>query len=236
MLRGPTGSGKCCKGNTLILTDKGLIKIEDLVYERTDVNNKERGVDECQTDLLSHFGEFDGEGYSDNVKNVNNVISISPKLGYRSYDISARYNMGESDTITVKTSIGFEITGTPEHKIVVINEDGNLVFKKLENIRTGDSIAITYNTNIFNNRLGLHFWRRVDDIHGHYTYELKNIECMNKDIARLLGYMIAEGSCGFRDKDKDEVNFMTITNYDQAIINDIIDICKKILRHKKRKY
>ncbi len=38
----PTASGKCCKSNTLILTDNGLIKIEDLVKGISNIRyNKE---------------------------------------------------------------------------------------------------------------------------------------------------------------------------------------------------
>ena len=39
---GKGGVGKCCKENTLILTDSGLIKIEDIVHKKMDFSNRNR--------------------------------------------------------------------------------------------------------------------------------------------------------------------------------------------------
>lgn len=37
---GKGGVGKCCKRNTLILTDRGLTKIEDIVHKQIDFSNR----------------------------------------------------------------------------------------------------------------------------------------------------------------------------------------------------
>lgn len=227
LLKGPTATGKCIKGNSLILTEKGLIKIEDLVCGKTDMSNKN-----CKIDQYQRYFDFEEnescEGYIDNIKNINSVISMSPEMKYRTYEISAKYNMGESDTIGIKTSLGFEVIGTPEHKVIVINKDGDLVFRKLENINKGDNIAISYNTNVFNDKLKLYFSRQPKGVYAHHKYNLKNIEYVNEDIARLIGYVIAEGTCCFRDKEQNEPFSIQISNYDLEIIGDIINICKEM--------
>ncbi len=224
MFSGPAGVGKCCKGNTLILTDRGLIKIEDIVHRQIDFSNKY--IDHGQTSFYDSL--YDSDDYStdeilregdNNIKNVENIISISPKLNYGKYKIVDRYNMGENDIITIKTRIGLEISGTPEHKIVIIDNNGKLRFKKLQDISTSDHIALSYGTNIFNEKLRLNFFyrrKRQDNI----SQRLENIDYMNPDIAELLGYIIAEGN--------DDERCVKITNYDREIIDRTLKICKNI--------
>lgn len=228
----PTGGGKCCKDNTLILTDRGLIKIEDIVHGISDSTNKDK--DTGQLSLYDSIGMCDDEFKSfneENIKSINNIISISQRLKYESYKISGKYDMGISDVITLKTSMGYEISGTPEHKIVVIDNNGNLNFKRLENITDKDYIAISYGTNIFNARLELHYHFRPSKFDSN-SYVLKNIGHMNNEIARLIGYVIAEGSC----ISSDDTEFLSITNYDKETIDDIIKICENIGAHARCDY
>ncbi len=224
MFSGPPGAGKCCKGNTLILTDRGLIKIEDIVHRQIDFSNKY--IDHGQTSFYDSL--YDSDDYStdeilreenNNIKNVENIISISPKLNYEKYKIIDRYDMGENDVITIKTGIGLEISGTPEHKIVIIDNNGKLRFKKLQDISTSDHIAVSYNTNIFNDRLKLNFFYRKKR-RDNTSQTLKKVDYMNQDIAELLGYIIAEGN--------DHEGYVKITNYDREIIDRILKICKCI--------
>lgn len=223
LFSGPPGVGKCCKGNTLILTDRGLIKIEDIVHKKTDFSN--RYIDHGQTNLYDIY-DSDDNGFDEilkeednNIKNINNVVSISPKLNYEKYKIIDRYDMGENDIITIKTRIGLEISGTPEHKIVIIDNNGKLRFKKLQDISTSDHITVSYDTNIFNKTLKLNFFYRRKK--GDNTSQtLKNIDYMNSDIAELLGYIIAEAN--------DYGTYVRITNYDREIVDRVLKICKDI--------
>jgi intein/homing endonuclease len=216
LLKGPTGTGKCAKKGTLMLTDKGLIKIEDIIRGISDSEN--RNKDNKQSSIYDTF-DCQEEEFKDSAKSVNNVISVSGKLKYDKYQISGKYDMGVNDLICLKTSAGFEISGTPEHKVVVIDDNGNLVFRRLDNIANDDYVVLTHNTNIFNDRLKLNFCyrKKAETAHPHI---LKNIEYMNEDIARLLGYAVAEGT--------DTVGSVIITNYDKEIQDDIVKICGNI--------
>lgn len=234
---GSQSTGKCLKKGSLVLTTKGLVKIEDLVNEKTDSDNKKRStmIDTDQLSLLETLGEYiedenDNFIYSDNIKNIDETVSLSPKLkeGFKSYKIIDRHDMGMNNVVKIKTNIGLEITGTPEHRIIVINKDGRLVFKKLENITDEDYITITLGTNYYNDMLKLNYIQKRYIYGGHKTgdYILKNIDCMNEDIARLLGYIISEANAGF-NKDNDVINF-TITTYDKEMQDDIINICQNL--------
>lgn len=234
---GSQSTGKCLRKGSLVLTTKGLVKIEDLVNEKTDSDNKTRNsmIDTDQLSLLEALGEYiedenDNFIYSDNVSNIDEVISLSPKFkeGFIPYKITDKYDMGTNDVIKINTNIGLEITGTPEHRIIVINRDGRLIFKKLENIASEDYIVITLGTNYYNDRLKLNFIQKRYGYRGHKTgdYILKNIEYMNDNIARLLGYIISEAVADF-NKYGDVCSFY-ITTYDKEMQDDIINICQNL--------
>lgn len=84
------GSGKCITGDSLILTNKGIVAIQDIpsVYkehEEAVVKSIDLENLEMVQDTTSHW-----------------------------------YNMGESNTIKIVTSQGYTLEGTPEHPIVVM--------------------------------------------------------------------------------------------------------------------
>ncbi len=207
IIKAATGSGKCCKFNTLILTDNGLIKIEDIVKGISNLKYCKKSLD---------YYTKDAEVVDEKIK----AISLKGNGEICKFDILNRYDMGISDVINIKTKLGFEICGTPEHKVIIINKDGYLEFKMLKDISNEDNIAISYNTNIFNEKLDLNF--RFVDISKYdgCSVVLKNIEHMNTEISRLLGYAISEGNIS--------ENRLDITTYDGEMQNDIISICKNI--------
>jgi arsenite-transporting ATPase len=229
---GKGGVGKCVRGNTLMLTERGLIKIEDIVHRQLDFTN--RFIDHGQTNLYDSLYNSKDDDINemlkeedDNIKNVNNVISISQMLNYETYKIIDKYDMGENDVITIKTRLGLEISGTPEHRIIIIDGNGKLRFKKLQDISTSDQIIISYNTNIFNERLRLNFSHRKKENDG-TSQTLKNVGYMNVDIAELLGYIIAEAN--------DDSESVVISNCDKEIVDRSLTICKLINIDAREKY
>ncbi len=206
VVKSPTGSGKCPKKDTLILTNRGLIKIEDIVKKKE------------QTIIDDYFVE---EKVEDGIEVISLKNSIS---GYKNFKILEKHDIGMEDLITVKTSLGLKISGTKEHPIIVMDQKGKLVFKQLQDINKEDYIAIVYNTQIFNEELEFNYHYRFDKYSSN-EWRLENIKYMNEEIARLLGYIIAEANASiFKDKARN----INITNYDKEIQEDIIKICKNL--------
>lgn len=106
IIQSPPRTGKCVLGDTLISTDKGLKRIEDIVGNIPE--------DTCVT----YFG-----------------YSVYTKDGIQS--IGGLYK-SKSKTIKIITEDGYEIEGTPEHKVIVDKE-----FKKLGDIQVNDNVVIT---------------------------------------------------------------------------------------------
>ncbi len=127
LLVGPPGTGKCVVGETLILTTKGAIEIKEVPkYFYVDIfENKVEGAYLPTIEL----------------KTLENVIDKAIYF----------YALPETQTIKITTRQGFELEGTPEHPILVLNENGFLEFKELQSLKIGDLAAIKFNTQIFGN-------------------------------------------------------------------------------------
>jgi ATP-dependent metalloprotease FtsH len=167
LLIGPPGTGKCVRGDTLILTNKGWVKIQDIPkYFRVDEQNRVYGA----------------EVFTSNLKTLKREKIAA----------SHWYNLGKQKTIEITSQNGISLEGTPEHPVVIINKEGDLKFKKLEDIKLGDILVINYNHQVFGN------YRILPD----------------KKTAYLLGLILGDGGLSiknrvyFSSKDRELVNFV----------------------------
>jgi len=120
-----SGSGKCVKGNTLIVTEKGIVEIQD-IPNHFDVNPV---TNETKT----------------------RVASFTEQGEYKQTETSHWFNLGKSKTIRVTTKSGYSIEGTPEHPLLTMNKQGSLVYKKLQDMQIGDYIALAKGTDMWSN-------------------------------------------------------------------------------------
>lgn len=127
------GYAKCIKGDSLIFTDEGIKEIGEFFNYQND--NIETHYD-TKVNVINRYGRLE-----------------KTKLGL--------YN-GKQECITVITNDGYEITGTKIHKVLVINTDGKIVFRKLSDIQIGDYVVINRKNDI---------WGKLND-----TSVLKDID------------------------------------------------------------
>ncbi|MBI2096676.1 MAG: hypothetical protein HYT40_00755 [Candidatus Sungbacteria bacterium] len=125
LLMGAPGTGKCVTGDTVLVTNKGSIPIEDVPkYFTVRDNSTVEGLD---------------------------IVAVDPNtLDFRKVGASHWYNLGAQKTIRLNTDVGATIEGTHEHPIVAVDPiSGNFLFKRLDEIREGEWVVIGYNTNVF---------------------------------------------------------------------------------------
>lgn len=127
LMMGPPGTGKCITGDSLILTQKGLMEIQDVPkYFWVDPETNEvAGAWLPTVDL-------------EKVENTKRLASHW-------------YNLGKQKTLRVTLKQGMTLEGTPEHPIVVLNEEGQLEFRRIDELQTGDQVAVKLNTQVFGN-------------------------------------------------------------------------------------
>jgi cell division protease FtsH len=127
LMVGPPGTGKCITGDSLILTTKGLMEIRD-VPKYFYVNSETNEV----------HGAFLPTVDPATVKDSTNAASHW-------------YNLGEQPTLKITLKQGLRLEGTPEHPIVVMNAEGKLEFRRLDELNEGDSVAVKFGNQVFGN-------------------------------------------------------------------------------------
>jgi len=152
LLLGPPGCGKCVTGDSLVATHKGLIEIRDIPkYFNVDLDNRVSGA---------------------------RVRTISLETDQPIWSEATHwFDLGEQPTVRMKTDLGLELEGTLEHPVVVMSEEGNLEFRRLEQLRVGDLAAVPYGWEAFGER-----------------------EWVDPETAYLLGLLIGDGGLTIRNR------------------------------------
>lgn len=110
---------KCLATDTLLPTSKGLLYIEELV----DKNGKEW-------------------------QPISKDIYTVHERGLEA-EVYAGYNNGLSGTHKITTYNGYTLEGTSNHRIKVLDIDGTIKWKYLDEIRTGDIACINRSSNLW---------------------------------------------------------------------------------------
>ena len=159
-----TGLGKCVRGDTLVSTTKGLVEIQDLVPK--------------------------GLAPDTSIPAVDTFV----RVGGETLPIKNYYYGGEKPTLAITTNRGFEIEGSLVHPLFVRNQDGES-FLKTSEISAGDYLCVERNGHVFSDvEPDLDVPTRGDfSRHANKLTVYQVPDRMNPDLARLLGYIVAEG-------------------------------------------
>ncbi len=125
LMVGPSGTGKCVTGDTMVWTNKGLMEIREIPRY-------------YYVDLRSHQVHGAGLASFDTKRIVSKDIFASHW-----------FDLGDQQTVKIRLAQGFVLEGTPEHPVVVMTNDGVLKFRQLSNLHEGDYVAIQYGRNMF---------------------------------------------------------------------------------------
>ena len=170
---------KCVTGDTLVLTENGLVAIEELSDQR---------LPDQFAPLKQHI--------------------VSPQ-GVESTD--AFYYGGYRETRKVMFDFGFEIEGTCNHRIQVLDERGAVQFRRLDELKPGD-VAVFYGNQ---QRFGA-TRQALPAYSGDYRTSSKRVTFpaqMSEKLAFFLGCVTSEGAI--------TRNGVTITNTDTALLESL---------------
>lgn len=142
-----TGGGKCISENSICLTSDGMLKISEFGHKLEEEEFKELKT------------------------------TVFTPLEKKCFDETSHiYRDGISQSFKIKTSSGFEIVSTPNHRIIVVNENGSSDWKEVKNINEGDYAVLTKGQELFGNNNSL----SIDDsywfglLYGDGTLSMRN--------------------------------------------------------------
>lgn len=154
-------SGKCVRGDTLVLTDRGIFPISDL-------------GDPVGPEFQPLEVEVAQEGLG--------------KRGKSAYF----YNGGVKKTVKFTTRSGFELEGTPNHRVKFLSTQGLIEWRYLGDLQKGDVVCIHRSSDLWS--------RNYLDVQScHSSKGLTKVQLPNtltEDWGLLLGYLVGDGTWG----------------------------------------
>lgn len=127
------------------------------------------------------------------------------------------YNNGKSKTIKIRTHQGYELEGTLNHPIIVLNKKGEKEFRQLKDIKKNDYAAIQRGQDYFGTKTklpGFNFKIKEMNKHDYSIYKIP--DKMTPRLARLCGYLIGDGYIGYKSS-KGAISFF---NNEKEILED----------------
>ncbi len=126
------------------------------------------------------------------------------------------YHLGVSPTKRVTTRRGYFSEGTAEHRVLVVDDAGTLVWRRHDELKVGDWLTLQKGQNLWGADVAIK-WQPEGDM---LTQPIRIPEQMTPELARWLGYLIAEG---------DTIGRATrFTNSEEAIRQDYIHLTESL--------
>jgi predicted Ser/Thr protein kinase/intein/homing endonuclease len=148
---------KCVTGDTLVLTDQGLRKLED-IYLQLPYKPREDEFVPFETTILGIDGPEKATKF---------------------------YCGGFQPIYELETNLGYTIRGTANHPLLTLMPGGEVVWKKIAELQTGDYVALARGSHVFGQSATL----------PESFYPLpRQPRTMTPELAYWLGLLTAEGS------------------------------------------
>ena len=152
-------SGKCVTGDTLIPTDQGIVRLDTL-------GDSQLGASEYQPISVQVLQE-----------------------GGSTSRAAFFYNGGIKDTKKITTESGFEIEGTPNHRIKVLDSDYQIVWRYLSDLKDGDIACLNRKRGLFSED-----YVSLKEFKKDLSIKDKLPDFLDEKWAEMLGVLVGDGS------------------------------------------
>ena len=157
----------------------------------------------------------EGQGTSD-----RKVVS---HLGTR--DVLRTHHVGLKKAAWAKTRLGLELTGAHTHPVYVLQPDLTTVFKTMEELKPGDRVAVKAGANLWPKDAPKIEFQTTNT--GNRFEDVTFPKELTPELARLLGYLVAEGSCT-------EPRRIGFGNSDQEVNTDFADCVEAVFGYRPK--
>ncbi|HJQ69787.1 MAG TPA: PhoH family protein [Blastocatellia bacterium] len=120
------------------------------------------------------------------------------------------YNGGVSDTLRITTRLGFAIEVTPEHPLLLLDRDGELRWRRADELTVKDSLALQRGQRMFGNRTAVEFQYQPHSPRDKSSKPVK-LDRLDEEFAYFMGLITGDGSMRRR-------NCVVLTSSDEEIV------------------
>ncbi|MFX1507946.1 MAG: DNA mismatch repair protein MutS, partial [Promethearchaeota archaeon] len=132
------------------------------------------------------------------------------------------YYDGKRPTLKIETGRGYIIEGTYNHPILIRNEKGKEIWKKLIDIKTDDFIIINRKNGLWGNKTQIEY----SPPRYHYRTNIYPLPTeINEDLAYLLGLMVGDGALTYKKAYR-------FSSGDEFLISEFERINKELFNYK----
>lgn len=138
------------------------------------------------------------------------------------------YRGGFRDTLRVTSHRGFQVEGTYNHQIRVLDEAGEIVWRRLDELQEGDFLCINRKGSLFGpgaDLSGFSYEEQGSSDKGQFTtVPWEAPKTLSPEWGRLLGYLVGDGSCLISE-------YVEINNAEDDTKEDILYLLRKLAGH-----
>ncbi len=120
------------------------------------------------------------------------------------------YNGGETETLRITTRLGFSIEVTPEHPLLLLDEDGALKWQRADKLRLGDRVALQRGQRMFGSHTNVSFEYRPSGPQDHSSNPVR-LDQLDEEFAYLMGVLTGDGCLSWRNR-------IVLTSADEPIV------------------
>ena len=141
--------------------------------------------------------------------------------------ILSKWKNPERACRSIKTTKGFEFGGTVDHRVLVLDDELNLVFKELQDITEDDNIAIKKGFNWFGDDTDIRGFKFKGNSNMGRSIHIP--ENMTEDLAYLLGLLCGDGFISSRNGNV-KGHLIGFCSCDDELLDKYIDIVADIFK------
>jgi phosphate starvation-inducible protein PhoH/intein/homing endonuclease len=109
------------------------------------------------------------------------------------------YNGGDSDTLRITARFGYSIETTPEHPLLMLNKLGALEWKRADELREGDVVALQRGQCMFGKEVPVSFKYSPNSLHDHSSKAV-TLDQIDEKLAYMMGVLTGDGCLTFRNR------------------------------------
>jgi ribonucleoside-diphosphate reductase alpha chain len=213
--------------------DSALLTAARSTWEAVVVAGDEHGYRNAQATVLAPTGCLVAGSLISTNRGLVRLRSLGNTDGPKWQDLDVRvatdegprqatkfYVNGTEQVVSIETKRGYRIQGTPTHRIKVIDEEGNWVWRRMAEVKEGDRVPLMLE-GLVGDPCDVQL-PPLGDLHWNADHRTRVPRLMSPELAEFVGYFMGDGSLhaeGIR---------MCVTDGDDDVVERLLELGQEL--------